>query len=119
FTKLEADRLALGCDFTFGSCWPFGGAAVASADAARTFDGLSRQRLHGSWEDKSAADLRVLNHLDRDALGRYAEALIPAFACGLRGTPSTLFCDSLETDTRRLWDSKLCDQFAARVGYRL
>jgi hypothetical protein len=23
-TKQEAERLGLGCDFTFGSCWPFG-----------------------------------------------------------------------------------------------
>ena len=37
FTKQEADRLGLGCDFTFGSCWPFGGSAVLPADAARRF----------------------------------------------------------------------------------
>jgi hypothetical protein len=119
FTKQEADRLALGCDFTFGSCWPFGGAAVLRGDAARTFDGFSRQRLHGSWEDKSAVELRVLNHLDRDAFGRYAEKLMPAFAYGLSGTPSALFCDSLEIDTRRLWDPKLWNRFAAHFGYRL
>jgi hypothetical protein len=35
-TKQEADRLGLGCDFTFGSCWPFGGSAVQRADSSRT-----------------------------------------------------------------------------------
>jgi hypothetical protein len=119
FTKQEADRLGLGCDFTFGSCWPFGGSTVARIDAARTFDGLSRKRLHGSWEDKGTGELRVLNHLDRSALGRYAATLMTAFAGGLRGSPSALFCDSLEIETRRLWAPKLWDRFAERFGYRL
>jgi hypothetical protein len=119
FTKEEADRLGLGCDFTFGSCWPFGGSAVEASDAARTFDGLSRQRLVGSWEDDDGRPLYVLNHLDRGALRRYADALIPAFAGGLLGSGSALFCDSLEVDTRRLWDPKLWDRFAERFDYRL
>jgi hypothetical protein len=119
FTKQEADRLGLGCDFTFGSCWPFGGSAVGPGEAARTFDGLSRQRLVGSWEDPAGGPPYVLNHLDRGALRSYAAAMIPAFAEGLRGSRSALFCDSLEVDTHRLWDPKLWDRFAERFGYRL
>ncbi len=119
YTKQEADRLGLGCDFTFGSCWPFGGSVVPAEDAARTFDGLSRQELRGSWEDHDEADLFILNHLDRGALRRYAEAMRPAFEGALKGAPSALFCDSLELDTRRLWDPKLWDRFAERFGYRL
>jgi len=119
FTKEEAERLGLGCDFTFGSCWPFGGSAVSTEDAARTFDGLSRRRLRGSWEDPHGHHLRVLNHLSRAALRHYAEVLLPAFAGGLRGSPSALFCDSLEIDTRRLWDPALWKRFAATFGYRL
>jgi hypothetical protein len=119
FTKEEADRLGLGCDFTFGSCWPFGGSVVGPEDASRTFEGLSRQRLHGSWEAPWEGSPHVLNHLDRGALRRYAEAMTPAFAGGLRGSTSALFCDSLEVDTRRLWAPKLWDRFAERFGYRL
>jgi hypothetical protein len=119
FTKQEADRLGLGCDFTFGSCWPFGGSAVRPEDAARTFEGLSRERLQISWEDSEEEIPYVLNHLDRGALRRYAEVLMPAFAGGLRGSRSALFCDSLEINTRRLWDPKLWDRFAERFGYRL
>jgi hypothetical protein len=118
-TKVEADRLGLGCDFTFGSCWPFGGSVVRPEDAAQTFDGMSRQRLHGSWEGADSDHLLVLNHLDRHALERYSDALVPAFSAGLRGAPSALFCDSLEIDTRRLWDPKLWDAFEERFGYRL
>jgi hypothetical protein len=119
FTKREADRLGLGCDFTFGSCWPFGGSAVQPEDAARTFDGVSHRRLRGSWEDPHGHDLRVLNHLSKGALRRYAEAMLPAFSGGLRGSTSALFCDSLEIDTWRLWDPALWEPFAARFGYRL
>jgi hypothetical protein len=119
YTKQECDRLGLGCDFTFGSCWPFGGSAVRPEDAARTFEGLSRQRLRGSWADPEGGSLPVLNHLDGGALRRYAQALMPAFAAGLRGATSALFCDSLEIDTGRLWDPKLWDRFARRHGYRL
>ncbi len=119
FTKQEADRLGLGCDFTFGSCWPYGGSCVRPEDAARTFEGISRQRLRGSWENHERDDPYVLNHLDRGALRHYAEATMPAFAGGLLGSRSALFCDSLEIDTRRLWDPKLWDRFAHRFGYRL
>jgi hypothetical protein len=119
FTKEEADRLGLGCDFTFGSCWPFGGSSVRLEDASRTFDGLSTQRLKGSWEGPEARDLHVLNHLHRTALRDYADSIIAAFRGGLRGSPSALFCDSLELDTRRLWSPQLWDRFAERCGYRL
>jgi alpha-L-rhamnosidase len=119
FTKQEADRLGLGCDFTFGSSWPFGGSAIRLKDASRTFDGVSRQRLHGCWEETDADDLYVLNHLDRAALRNYADAILPAFRDGLRGSPSALFCDSLELDTRRLWSPGLWDRFTERCGYRL
>ena len=40
FSKQYADQIGLGCDFTFGSCWPFGGLCVQPQDAAQTFDGL-------------------------------------------------------------------------------
>jgi hypothetical protein len=119
FTKAEADRRGLGCDFTFGSCWPFGGSAVGPEHAALTFDGVSYQRLRGSWEDGHDADLYVLNHLSGAALRHYANALLPAFARGLGGSTSALFCDSLEIDTRRIWDGALWDRFRARFGYRL
>jgi hypothetical protein len=119
FTKEDADRLGLGCDFTFGSCWPFGGTGVSRQHAARTFHGISRQRLRGSWEDDSTGPLYVLNHLDREALRAYAGVMMAALDGGLRGSPSALFCDSLEIDTRRLWDPKLWERFASHFGYRL
>jgi hypothetical protein len=116
FAKHHADEIGLGCDFTFGSCWPFGGSRVSLEDAAQTLDGPSTQRLAGSWEPGSRL---VLNHLSATALRRYADSLAPAFREALGGTPSALFCDSLELDPAGLWSPELWDQFEARFGYRL
>jgi hypothetical protein len=119
FTKEQADRLGLGCDFTFGSSWPFGGSVVPDSDALRTFDGRSQQRLRSSWGASKERPLNILNHLNRQALRRYALAMMPAFAGGIRGSTTALFCDSLEIDTRRLWDPELWDRFERQFGYRL
>jgi hypothetical protein len=116
FAKKYADEIGLGCDFTFGSCWPFGGSRVRAEDAAQTLTGPSAQRLYGSWEPGPRL---VLNHLSERALRRYAEVLAPAFRPGLAGTPSALFCDSLELDPSGIWSPELWDQFESRYGYRL
>jgi hypothetical protein len=116
FAKRHADEIGLGCDLTFGSCWPFGGSVVQSRDALQTLTGPSTQRLYGSWE---TGPRPVLNHLSEAALRRYAEALAPAFRPGLTGTPSALVCDSLELDPAGIWSPELSDPFEARYGYRL
>jgi len=72
--------------------------------------------LYGSWE---TGPQRVLNHLSEGALRRYAQALAPAFAPGLAGSPSALFCDSGELDAGSIWTPELGDAFEARYGYRL
>ncbi len=45
--------------------------------------------------------------------------MLPAFQAALEGTPSGLFCDSLEIDSRGLWSPALWDEFARERGYRL
>jgi hypothetical protein len=117
--KQYADEIGLGCDFTFGSCWPFGGSCVLPEHASQSFDGLPAQMLGSTWEDRSGRALYALDHLNRDALEAYFAALIPAFGPCLAGTRSALFCDSLELDTHHLWSPKLWDEFSARFGYRL
>ena len=116
FAKRYADEIGLGCDLTFGSCWPFGGSVVKPEDALQTLTGPSTQRLYGSWE---TGPRPVLNHLSEGALRRYAEALAPAFRPALAGAPSALVCDSLELDPAGIWSPELWDQFEARFGYRL
>lgn len=116
FAKQHADKIGLGCDLTFGSGWPFGGSWVAPEDAAHTLTGPSSQRLTGSWED---GPQRVLNHLSEGALRRYADGLAPALRPALAGSPSALFCDSLELDPAGIWSPELWDEFEAGFGYRL
>ena len=116
FAKREADALGLGCDFTFGSSWPFGGSWVRAEDAAQTFDGLSEQRIRNSWEEQEG---RIVNHLSRGALGHYAAPLLATLRDALAGSRSALFCDSLEISTERLWSSELWAEFEARFGYGL
>jgi alpha-L-rhamnosidase len=117
--KGYADEIGLGCDFTFGSCWPFGGSCVTPEHSSQSFEGSSGQTLGSTWEDRSARPLNALDHLNRDALEAYAAAMMPAFGPCLAGARSGLFCDSLELDTHHLWSPKLWDEFAARYGYRL
>ncbi len=119
FTKSEADALGLGCDFTFGSCWPFGGSWVKAEDAAQTFEGLSGQRLERSWEDPVHGPTFVVNHLSSAALARYAEPLLDALRDALTGSTSALFCDSLELETEALWSRELWSEFENRFGYSL
>ncbi len=119
FTKSQADALGLGCDFTFGSCWPFGGSWVRAEDAAQTFDGLSEQRLQGSWEDPTHGPTFIVNHLSASALARYAEPLLQALRGALVNPKSALFCDSLELNTEGLWSQELWTKFEERFGYSL
>jgi len=117
--KQHCDRIGLGCDFTFGSAWPFGGSIVEERDAARTFDGPSRQRLEKSWEGPDTERLLILNHLDRDALGHYAEKMGAALRDALTGRRSALFCDSFEVEPDRLWTQGFDLLFIQRFGYDL
>ena len=119
FTKLQADELGLGCDFTLGSCWPFGGSWLTEADAAKTFAGLSEQRLQCSWEQETFGPQFVLDHLSSGALSRYAKPLLQALRPALAGSRSALFCDSLEIETRELWSPRLWQQFEEQYGYPL
>ncbi len=119
FAKREAEALGLGCDFTFGSSWPFGGSWVRAEDAAQTFDGLSEQRLGNSWEETQQSRGYIVNHLSRASFERYAAPLLAALKDALAGSRSALFCDSLEIATERLWSSELWTEFEERFGYRL
>jgi hypothetical protein len=136
FAKRYCDTLGLGCDFTFGTLWPFGGTFVSEEDASQRFDGPSPQRLGRSWE--LPAEGRILNHLDRGAFYRYADKMAEglAEALGFVQTASSpsgqksvesvesvdalrpgLFCDSFEVETEGLWASGFDKAFMERFGY--
>jgi hypothetical protein len=118
--KRYAERLGLGCDFTFGSLWPFGGSCIPPEDSHQTFDGPSYKPLEQTWESAYEEEPGlVLDHLNRDALARYAAVIGSALAPALAGRTSALFCDSWEVPTRRMWSPKLWARFSDRFGYDL
>ena len=113
--KSYADSLGLGCDFTFGTLWPFGGTFVSDADRTQVWGKPDfKQPLRLSWTHPDTGN--VLNHLDRHAFDRYANVMGTALAPALKGTKSAIFCDSWEVETKYLWtkgfDSVFLKQFA-------
>jgi hypothetical protein len=118
--KRHADRLDLGCDFTFGTLWPFGGSLVSVEDAHRTFDGPSPPHMKHTWEEPFGIEpTYVLDHLNRQALERYAAVVGAALAPALQGSASALFCDSWEVSTWRMWSDHLWEPFRREFGYDL
>ena len=117
--KQHADQLGLGCDFTFGTLWPFGGSFVPEEDAHQTFDGPRLPSLKHSWEEPFGVEpTYVLDHLNHMALERYAAVMGAALAPALEGSTSALFCDSWEVSTRRMWSRHLWESFRRQVRLR-
>ena len=121
FAAAYAASLGLGCDFTMGSAWPFGGLHVPPEDASQTWRGPSPQRLEKSWETPLGIDGGpMLNHLDRHALARYARRFGAALGmpdpANPVGTPG-LFCDSWEVPPEGLWTAGFGESFQQRFGY--
>ncbi|MBM4060182.1 MAG: hypothetical protein FJ265_03660 [Planctomycetes bacterium] len=116
FARREATARGLGCDFTFGTLWPFGDSQVPAADGALLYgEAESPLRMRLTWEHPSKG--RVLDHLDRQALRRYADRLGPAFAPALQGGGCGLFCDSWEVETKWIWTKGFAERFRQRHGY--
>ena len=122
FAKTEADRLGLGCDFTFGTLWPFGDTKVSDDDASRQIEvdehgqiSFEAQKLRLSWEDPLVGN--VINHLDKSAFERYADRMGTALQPALAGTKSGLFCESWEVHSEALWTPGFEEIFGKKYGY--
>ncbi len=121
FAKRYADRIGLGCDFTVGSAWPFGGFDVPAEDASLVYSGLSPQRLEKSWATPLGQDGgAILNHLDGAALSRFMRRFAAPLADAFNaGRPPGLFCDSWEVLPEGLWARGFGEAFRERFGYDL
>jgi hypothetical protein len=122
FAKAEATRLGLGCDFTFGTLWPFGDSHVSTEDASRQYTVdqggnvvFELQEIEHSWERPTNG--LVINHLDRFAFEHYAQRMGGALAPALEGAPSAIFCDSWEVRSDALWTDGFEEDFRNRYGY--
>lgn len=115
--KQQADKLGLGCDFTFGSGWPFGDTGVTKEESVQIYGKPDfEQRIERiSWE--LPAKPLVLNHLDRQAFTHYSQRMGEALAPALAGSRSGLFCDSWEVETHGLWTRGFGEAFKKKFGY--
>lgn len=118
YAKKCADSLGLGCDFTFGTLWPFGDSQVPIEEATmNSIDPQWRQEITRSWEYPKKG--RVIDHLNRVAFDHYADRVGKALKPALTGSKSALFCDSWEVETKFLTTSGFEDAFFKRFGYHL
>jgi hypothetical protein len=116
YAKNYAERIGLGCDFTFGSAWPFGDSQVAEEDAEQMF-GAPEERQSIQYHWNYTEETLVIDHLNRRAFDRYAERTGKGLAPALQGSPSALFCDSLELTLLPLWTPGFDHAFEGRFGY--
>jgi len=114
-------RMGLGCDFTFGSLWPFGDSQLRGDQVSQWHTGPSPQRIDRHWESVDVpGGPPVLNHLDRHAFETYARRMSSALAPALQGEPSCLFCDSWEVEEEgKLWTGGMETRFRERFGYSI
>jgi len=114
--KNYSDSIGLGCDFTFGTLWPFGGIFVSDADRTLIWgDPKFKQYLTRSWTMPDTGN--VLNHMDKSAFERYASVMGNALAPALKGSKSAIFCDSWEVETKWLWTNGFESNFQKQFGY--
>lgn len=118
YAKQYADSLGLGCDFTFGTLWPFGDTKVPFGEATMNMkDADWRQAITRSWEYPKSG--YVVDHLSAKAFQNYAQRMGNALMPALRGNVSGLFCDSWEVETRYLSTPGFEDKFLERYGYKI
>ena len=118
YAKKVADSLGLGCDFTYGTLWPFSDVDLPAGDGTRTwFDTVEVARRPYTWDHPKEA--RILNHLDKEAFYRYAEKMNKGLRKAYAGSPSGLFVDSWEVETEYLWTKGFGETFQKEHGYAI
>ena len=116
FTKQYADSIGLGCDFTFGTLWPFGDSYVPRKEATMNWkDTNLRQDIRASWQYPRIG--LVIDHLNSTAFNNYAQRMNKAFGDAYKGSKSCLFVDSWEVDTKWLWTPGFDKKFQQEYGY--
>lgn len=116
YAKQYADKIGLGCDFTYGTLWPFSDVHLPIGDQTRNYyDSVEIAKRNITWDHPKIA--KILNHLDRNAFGRYAQRMNQGLAEAYKGTKSGLFVDSWEVETQYLWTKGFAEKFKAMNGY--
>ncbi len=124
YAKKVADSLGLGCDFTYGTLWPFSDIDLPYADQTRNYfentaceagQTVESARRGYTWDFPREA--RIINHLDKNAFFRYADKMNKGLAEAYKGSKSGLFVDSWEVETQYLWTPGFGETFMQEHGY--
>ena len=116
YAKKVADSLGLGCDYTYGTLWPFSDVDLQEGDQTRTYsDSVEVARRPLTWDHPREA--RILNHLDKEAFERYAQKMDKGLAEAYKGSKSGIFVDSWEVETDYLWTPGFGEAFKKQHGY--
>ena len=114
--KRVADSLGMGCDFTFGTMWPFADVDLPDGDQTRNFfDSVEIARRPLVWDHPREA--RIINHLDKGVFERYAAKMNNGLKNAYKGSRSGLFVDSWEVETEYLYTPGFEQTFMAEHGY--
>jgi hypothetical protein len=118
YAKQYCDSIGFGCDFTFGTLWPFGGTFVADSDRTKIYgDTAFKQPLRLSWTHPDNGN--VIDHLNKGAFDSYAAVMGKALKPAMNGSKSALFCDSWEVETHKIWKKGFGKKFKAKYGYEI
>lgn len=116
FTRDYAKKIGLGCDFTFGTLWPFGDSQVSRDDAVMRYgDSLWRQQITASWEYPVKG--LVVDHLNPQAFEKYAQRMFKFLPAPAIPFDNACFVDSWEVETRKLWTKNFGKLFYDYYGY--
>lgn len=118
YTKQYCDSIGLGCDFTFGTGWPFGDTYVTLENSTQVYGEKTndyKNTYSVSWEHPRKG--YILNHLSKTAFDAYSSKMGGALTDALKGSKSCLFCDSWEVETRRIWTDNFDKTFKERYQY--
>ncbi|MBQ4508751.1 MAG: hypothetical protein II970_07635 [Paludibacteraceae bacterium] len=114
--KQVADSLGMGCDFTFGTMWPFADTDLPDGDQTRNFfDSVEIARRPLVWDHPREA--RIINHLSKEVFERYAAKMNKGLQNAYKGRRSGLFVDSWEVETEYLYTPGFEQTFMAEHGY--
>ena len=118
YAKHCADSLGLGCDYTYGSLWPFMDPDLPEKYGSRTYDQTeSPIKRGGGWYWPRRA--RVLDHLNKKAFKWYANHMDKGLKRAYKGSTSALFVDSWEIYPKKLWTHGLGEKFQKKYGYQI
>ena len=124
YAKKVADSLGLGCDFTYGTLWPFSDIDLPASDQTRNYfeneacnagKPVESAERGYTWDFPRTA--RILNHLDKNAFRRYADKMNRGLAEAYKGSKSGVFVDSWEVETQYLWTPGFGETFMQEHGY--